>query len=161
MTMPGAEGGYTARMKLPEGQHDLQVSRAGYRTAATRVHIAGDTRVRVALERVSLCELRVLGQPPGGRYPAGRTVSGQQSIGSASMFVTFTVDDDGTVLNEGLRVDSKRSQVEFPKHFTRFAGAATETVLQYRFAFEKPDDGKCTRRQRLSVVIHFRAPSRV
>ena len=161
VTIPGAEGGYTPRMKLPEGHHHLQVSRAGYRTAATRVHIAGDTRIRVALERESLCELRVLGQPPGGRYPARGTVRGQQSIGSASMFVTFTVDDDGTVLNEGLRVDSKRSQVEFPKHFTRFAGAATETVLQYRFAFEEPDDGTCMRRQRISLVIHFRAPSRV
>ena len=156
VTIRGTEGGYTPRMKLPVGHHYLHVSRAGYGTAATRVHIAGDTRLRVALVRERLCELRVLGQPPGGRYPARRTVRGQQSIGSASMFVTFTVDDDGTVLNEGLRVDSKRSQVEFPNHFVRFAGAATETLLQYRFAFNEPDDGTCTRRQRTSVVIHFR-----
>ena len=161
-TIPGAGGeGYTPRMKLREGHHDLQVSRAGYRAAVTRVLIAGDTRIRVALERERLCELRVLSPPSTGRYPATSTILGHQSVGSASVFVTFTVDDDGTVVNEGLRVDSERSQVEFPRHFIRFADAATETVLQYRFAFEEPDDGTCTRRQPASVVIHFRVPSRI
>ena len=157
VTMSGAEGkGYTPRMKLPEGHHDFQVSRAGYRTATTSVQIAGDTRIRVALEPERLCALRLLGEVPGGRYPGRETILGQRSIGSASLFVTFTVADDGTVLNEGLRVDPERSQVEVPRHFGRFAGAATETLLQYRFAFEEPDDGTCTRRQRTSVVIHFR-----
>lgn len=147
---------YVPGMRLREGYHDLEVSRAGYHGAARRVLVSGETRIQVDLEPLPLCELRVRGSAPAGRYPARRSATGERSVGSASIFVAFTVDDDGSVMEDDLAVDVERSQVQYPRYFTRFADAAKDTVLQYRFAFAEPEDGTCTRRQRTNVVIRFR-----
>ena len=152
----GGDEVYTPGMRLREGYHDLEVSRAGYRKTTRRLLVSGDTRLQIDLDLLPLCELRVQGPAPQGRYPARRGATGERSVGSASMFVTFTVDDDGSVTEDDLAVDVERSQVQQSRHFTRFANAAKDTVLQYRFAFTEPEDGTCTRRQRTNIVIRFR-----
>lgn len=154
-----AGGPYAPGMRLPEGPHDLEVSRSGYRSTTQTVHVVGDTRLRIALEPERRCPLRVRGTVPAPRYPVVRTGRGQRSVGSANVVVTFTVDDDGRVAEEDLRVEAERSTVELPEYFDRFASAATDTVRQYRFAFEEVADGVCTKRQRAGVRVRFRVPA--
>ena len=156
----GPDGGpYTPGMQLPEGSHDVRVSRSGYRSTTQTVHVVGATRLRIALEPERPCPLRVRGTVPTPRYPVVRSGWDQRNIGSASMVVTFTVDDGGRVVEEELRVEAERSTVELPEYFDRFAGAAADTVRQYRFAFEETGDGPCTKRQRAGVRVRFRVPS--
>jgi len=77
--LPDAGIDYRPGVRLPMGEHRVQVSRAGYRTADVRLEVGyGDNRHRVALQR-AFAELRVITTPadaqvtlaysddPGGR----------------------------------------------------------------------------------------------
>ena len=52
VTLPDVEPRYRPGMRLPEGPHRVIVRSSGYRTVTRTIDLSGDTRVRIALERV-------------------------------------------------------------------------------------------------------------
>ena len=52
--LPDLEEGYRPGMRLREGVHRVVVRSEGYREAVRTVYVSGDTRVRIALERLRL-----------------------------------------------------------------------------------------------------------
>ena len=150
----GDEGrAYAEGMELSEGPHRLAVERAGYVPQTVEVEVAGATRMSVALQPLGSCELRVRGVPPAARYPVARTFGGaRRNLGFASIFVVFTVREDGTVASNDLAVDAERSELSDPTHLEAFSNAALDAVRRYEFDFA---EGACLRRQRASLIIRF------
>ncbi len=153
-TVLGEDGGaYSAGMALPEGPHRIEVLHPYYRPETAAVTVAGDTRARVALERLQSCALRVRGSPPPASYPLVRTFGGgTRSQGSANILVAFTVQEDGTVAADSLGVDVERSTLDEADALEAFSEAAMDAVRRYRFDFA---EGPCTKSQRASLMIRF------
>ena len=148
---------YAAGMELPEGVHRVEVRRDGFLPRTTGVAVEGDTRLAIALERQQPCRLSVRGTPPAASYPVVRTFGGAGlNLGNASMFVSFTIEEDGTVAEDDVAVDLERSMLDRPERLDVFSAAAMDAVRRYQFDFE---DGAaaCAKRQRASLVIRFMA----
>ena len=52
VTLPDVEPRYRPGVRLPEGPHRVIVRSSGYRTVTRTIDLSGDTRVRIALEKV-------------------------------------------------------------------------------------------------------------
>ena len=52
VTLPDVEPRYRPGVRLPEGPHRVIVRSSGYRTTTRTIDLSGDTRVRIALEKV-------------------------------------------------------------------------------------------------------------
>ena len=52
VTLPDVEPRYRPGVRLPEGPHRIIVRSSGYRTVTRTIDLSGDTRVRIALEKV-------------------------------------------------------------------------------------------------------------
>ena len=52
VTLPDVEPRYRPGVRLPEGRHRVIVRSSGYRTVTRTIDLSGDTRVRIALEKV-------------------------------------------------------------------------------------------------------------
>ncbi|NBC22289.1 MAG: SUMF1/EgtB/PvdO family nonheme iron enzyme [Gammaproteobacteria bacterium] len=119
--LPGAEVDYSPGVRLPMGEHRVQVSRAGYRTADLRLAVGyGDNQHRVTLER-AFAALRVITDPadaqvvlaysddPGGRIrrrdyrpgeavPVGPVEVRATAMGRRSAYRRLTLEPGGATV---------------------------------------------------------------
>lgn len=98
--------------------------------------------------RAQLLPRFTLRAPP---YP-GR---GRVDYGSATITVTYAIDDEGNTVDDSIEVLNEASSATRPTYLNLFAGEARDIARRYRFSFDESSDGPCTRNQRLTTQFRF------
>ena len=85
-------------------------------------------------------------------YPGRR----RMNYGWATIAVRYTLDEQGSTVDDDINVIPEQSSAERPRSFERFARTATQVVRNWVFEFDTGDEGACRKRQERSIIFQFR-----
>ena len=85
-------------------------------------------------------------------YPGRR----RMNYGSATVTVRYTLDEQGTTVDDEIAVIPEESSAERPRSFDLFARPAMRVVRNWIFEFDTGDEGACRKRQVRSTKFQFR-----
>ena len=84
-------------------------------------------------------------------YPGG----GRLKLGSATITLSYTIDERGETEDDSVAVVYERSGAARPKYFDLFAAFARDTVKRYRYDFAS--GAGCSKRQQRTLAFEFKA----
>ena len=85
-------------------------------------------------------------------YPGRR----RMNYGSATIAVRYTLDEQGSTVDDDIGVIAEESSAERPRSFDLFARTATQVVRNWVFEFDTGNEGACRKRQERSTLFQFR-----
>ena len=85
-------------------------------------------------------------------YPGRR----RMNYGSATIAVRYTLDEQGSTVDDDIAVIHGESSAERPRSFDLFARTATQVIRNWVFEFDTGNEGACRKRQERSTLFQFR-----
>ena len=115
---------------------------------------AADAVAATDIADVASCDARLLPRFAllAPAYPGRYRVN----YGSATVTLSYVVDDQGETLDESVEVIEGASSATRPTFFDLFADDAVRIVERYRYEFDDPSNGVCEKRQRLTRQFVYR-----
>ena len=95
--------------------------------------------------------------PRFAQRPLSYPGRGRLKLGSATITVRYTIDEQGETEDASIAVVYELSDAARPRYFDLFATSAQDEVKRYRYTFRDRSGVRCSKRQQHVMRFEFSA----